>query len=67
GAWAGFAAGYIAGYPALVAAAMAGVGDEADVVVLAQASMAPAAEVVAVETPVLGSPRSAMAAVLESP
>lgn len=67
GAWERFEAGDIAGYHALVADAIARVGDEADVVVLAQASMAPAAEAVAVEAPVLGSPRSAMTAVLEPP
>lgn len=67
GAWERFEAGDISGYHALVAAAIARVGDEVDVVVPAQASMAPAAEVVAVEASVLGSPRAAMTAVLESP
>jgi len=44
GAWERFEAGDVAGYHALVADAVARVGNEADVVVLAQASMAQAAD-----------------------
>jgi hypothetical protein len=60
GAWERFRSGDVAGSHALVAEAIARVGDDAEVVVLAQASMAPAAELVDVEALVLSSPRPAM-------
>jgi hypothetical protein len=69
GAWARFEAGDVEGYHALVADAIVRVGDEADVVVLAQASMARAAELVAigdVDVPVLSSPRLAVEQVTRS-
>lgn len=56
-AWALFAAGDLEGYARRVAAHCRGL--DADVIVLAQASMAPAAELLAdLPTPVLTSPRS---------
>lgn len=59
-AWEHFERGDLTGYHALVADAIVRVGDDADVVVLAQASMAPAAELVEVRAAVLSSPRPAM-------
>lgn len=56
GAWDRFEAGDADGYLDRVAAALAGVTD-ADVIVLAQASMAPAADRGATTIPVLASPR----------
>jgi len=67
GAWACFAAGDLDGHHALVAAAIRRVGDEADVVVLAQASMAPAADLVDVGFPVLISPTLAVDGLLDAP
>lgn len=64
-AWDRFEADDIAGYHTLVAEAIDRVGD-ADAVVLAQASMAPAAELVDAGVPVLSSPRTAIVAVLEA-
>jgi Asp/Glu/hydantoin racemase len=56
-AWALFAAGDLEGYARRVAAHCRGL--DADVIVLAQASMAPAAELLAdLATPVLTSPRA---------
>jgi malonyl CoA-acyl carrier protein transacylase len=64
GAWDRFEAGDVADYHALVAATIGSIADEADVVVLAQASMAPSAEMVDVAVPILSSPRLAIAQVL---
>lgn len=64
GAWERFEAGDIEGYHALVAHAIERVGDDADVIVLAQASMAAAAERVTAAVPVLSSPRSAVTSAL---
>ncbi|MBB4766749.1 aspartate/glutamate racemase family protein [Amorphoplanes digitatis] len=68
-AWALFAAGDLAGYARRVAAHCRGL--TADVIVLAQASMAPAADLLAdLPTPVLTSPRTAVlraAAALKDP
>ncbi len=64
GAWARFEAGDVAAYHALVADAIVRAGDDADVIVLAQASMAPGADRVDLPVPVLSSPRSAVTALL---
>ncbi len=57
GAWARFEAGDLEGYHATIADALRAAAGEADVVVLAQASMAPAAERCAdLATPILSSP-----------
>ncbi|MEV0459868.1 hypothetical protein AB0H89_32355, partial [Catellatospora methionotrophica] len=56
GAWDRFEAGDLDGYLDRIAAALGEVTD-ADVIVLAQASMAPAAERNATTVPVLASPR----------
>ncbi|MFI7356336.1 aspartate/glutamate racemase family protein [Streptomyces avidinii] len=61
GAWERFEAGDTAGYLARVAAAAGSVTD-ADVIVLAQASMAGAADLVAGTVPVLSSPAPGLAA-----
>ncbi|MGR4881232.1 aspartate/glutamate racemase family protein [Streptomyces sp. LARHCF249] len=61
GAWERFEAGDTAGYLARVAAAADAVTD-ADVVVLAQASMAGAADLVTTRIPVLSSPAPGLAA-----
>ncbi len=61
GAWARFEAGDGAGYARAVAAAADSVRD-ADVIVLAQASMAPAREAVRTPVPVLASPAPGLAA-----
>lgn len=61
GAWERFEAGDAAGYVRLVARAADTVRD-ADVIVLAQASMAPAEALVATAVPVLSSPRPGLAA-----
>lgn len=61
GAWARFEAGDTAGYLAAVAAAADAVTD-ADVIVLAQASMAGAERIVRTRLPVLSSPRPGLAA-----
>ncbi|MFD9407579.1 aspartate/glutamate racemase family protein [Streptomyces sp. NPDC059989] len=63
GAWERFAAGDVAGNLALVAAAADAVTD-ADVIVLAQASMAGAADLVTTRIPVLSSPAPGLAAAL---
>jgi hypothetical protein len=61
GAWERFEAGDVEGYLGLVRAALEQVGDAA-VVVLAQASMAAAADGAAVAVPVLSSPRTGLRA-----
>lgn len=63
GAWERFETGDHAGYIALVADALPGVASTVDVIVLAQASMAEAAEMVDVGVPVLASPRTAVESV----
>jgi hypothetical protein len=63
GAWDRFEADDLDGYVRLVADAVTGADDEADVIVLAQASMARAADRVATRAPVLTSPRLAVEAV----
>jgi hypothetical protein len=63
GAWDRFEADDHDGYIGLVADAITGADDEADVIVLAQASMAGAADRVATRAPVLSSPRLAVEAV----
>ena len=66
GAWERFEAGDTAGYLAAVAAAADAVPEaEADAVVLAQASMADAAELTRTALPVLSSPRAGLAAGLD--
>nr|BFD81386.1 aspartate/glutamate racemase family protein [Streptomyces sp. Xyl84] len=63
GAWARFEAGDTDGYVRAVAEAADSVtGDEADAVVLAQASMAPARNLTTTSVPVLSSPRPGLAA-----
>ena len=64
GAWERFEGGDPDGYHRLVAEAVDRVADGADVVVLAQASMAPAAARVRARVPVLTSPRPAVEAIL---
>jgi len=64
GAWERFEAGDGDGYLALIADALAVHGLDCDVIVLAQASMAEAADRVAVGVPVLSSPRLAVAALV---
>ncbi|WP_418961565.1 aspartate/glutamate racemase family protein [Streptomyces tritici] len=67
GAWRRFEAGDREGYLAAVVAAVDAVPeDEADVIVLAQASMADAATRVTTRLPVLASPRSGLAAAAEA-
>ncbi|MEU4732198.1 aspartate/glutamate racemase family protein [Streptomyces sp. NPDC023588] len=66
GAWERFEAGDTAGYLARVAAAAEGVTD-ADVIVLAQASMAGVADLVTGRIPVLSSPAPGLAAGLRLP
>ncbi|MFF4346049.1 aspartate/glutamate racemase family protein [Streptomyces sp. NPDC001530] len=61
GAWGLFEAGDTDGYARAVAAAADAVTD-ADAIVLAQASMAPAQHLTATSTPVLSSPRPGLAA-----
>lgn len=64
-AWAAFEAGDQAGYLAQIAAHVRGVAARGDVVVLAQASMAGALDLLAdLPTPVLASPRLGLAAAL---
>jgi hypothetical protein len=61
-AWALFEAGDHAGYHELIARHVRGLAEDFDVVVLAQASMAPAAALLAdLAVPVLSSPRLAVA------
>ena len=62
GAWERFEAGDDEGYVAAIADALPELATEADVIVLAQASMAPAAALVEVGVPVLSSPRLAVEA-----
>ncbi|MDI1462568.1 aspartate/glutamate racemase family protein [Catellatospora sp. KI3] len=63
GAWDLFEAGDVAGYLDLVVEALAAVTD-ADVIVLAQASMEPAAEQARTSIPVVSSPRSGLRAAM---
>ncbi|MET9441277.1 aspartate/glutamate racemase family protein [Streptomyces sp. NPDC006610] len=65
GAWACFEAGDIEAYVGLVAAAADAVTG-ADVIVLAQASMAPAQRLASTAVPVLSSPRPGLAAAAEA-
>jgi hypothetical protein len=65
GAWDQFEAGDTEGYVALVRAAVELVGTDATVVVLAQASMAPAADAARVGVPVLTSPRLGLRAAVD--
>ena len=60
-AWNHFEAGDLDRYLAGVAACVEGLDDEVDVIVLAQASMAPVETLVTVGVPVLSSPRPAVA------
>jgi hypothetical protein len=64
GAWERFEAGDRDGYLAAIAAELPSIAATADVVVLAQASMADAEALVDLPVPVLSSPRSAVEAVL---
>ena len=64
-AWAAFEAGDLGGYERRIADAVDGAAPGADVVVLAQASMAGAADLVETPVPVLSSPRAAVLAALE--
>jgi hypothetical protein len=64
GAWDRFEAGDLAGYHRLIAAAIVVAADDADVVVLAQASMEGASALVEVDAEVLTSPRLAVMALL---
>ena len=63
-AWGRFEAGDREGYPELIGEALLALAARADVIVLAQASMADAAERPDVRVPVLSSPAMAVAAVL---
>lgn len=63
-AWAAFEAGDLADYERRIAAAVDDVAPDADVVVLAQASMAGVADLVTTGVPVLASPRPAVGAAL---
>jgi hypothetical protein len=64
-AWELFLAGDLDGYARMIAAHVRGIATDADVVVLAQASMAPAAALLAdLGIPVLTSPRTAVADVV---
>ncbi|WP_217145797.1 aspartate/glutamate racemase family protein [Streptomyces sp. AC627_RSS907] len=65
GAWPLFEAGDVEGYLRLVAEAAEAVGD-ADAIVLAQASMAPARELTKAPVPVLASPAAGLAAGAEA-
>ncbi|GGX75956.1 arylsulfatase [Streptomyces anandii] len=65
GAWARFESGDTAGYVREVAAAVDTAG-HADVVVLAQASMAPAQRLTTATVPVLSSPRAGLAAAVRA-
>lgn len=66
GAWAHFERGDRAAYVAAVAEAVRGAADQADVVVLAQASMAPAQQSLQdLGVPVLASPALGVAAIVE--
>jgi hypothetical protein len=60
GAWAAFEAGDQERYIGLIADVVRRIAPSVDVVILAQASMAPAAEAIAVDVPVLASPRTAV-------
>lgn len=66
GAFAAQDAGDRAGAEALIAAAVARLADNADVVVLAQASMAGAAQAAAVSVPVLTSPAGGVRSLLDA-
>lgn len=63
-AWAAFEAGDLGDYERRIAAAVDAAAPGADVVVLAQASMAGAVDLVATGVPVLASPRAAVTAAL---
>jgi hypothetical protein len=63
-AWPKFERGDLDGYAHEIAAALTPLDGTADVIVLAQASMADAAELSVLETPVLSSPRSGIQAAL---
>lgn len=63
-AWHLFEAGDLEGYVEVIAAALPAVAQRCDVIVLAQASMAAAADRVEVAVPVLASPRVAVESVL---
>ena len=65
GAWDLFCSGDLDGYASAVATTIDAIDHRADVVVLAQASMAPAALLARSSTPVLSSPRLAVEAALE--
>jgi aspartate/glutamate racemase len=60
------AAGDVATHDSLIADAVRTAAGEADVIVLAQASMAPAAEGAGVDVPVLTSPESALQAAIDA-
>lgn len=60
GAWDCFEAGDVGGYQRLVADAIERIDDSVTVVVLAQASMAPAADIAHTDVPVVSSPRLAV-------
>ncbi|MDJ0771077.1 MAG: aspartate/glutamate racemase family protein [Ilumatobacter sp.] len=64
GAWLHFERGDVDAYLDEIANALPGFADRCDVIVLAQASMAPAAERVSVDVPVLSSPRLAVRALV---
>ena len=64
GAWECFEAGDIGGYLAIVAAECDVVAAASDVIVLAQASMAGAADICATRVPVISSPQLAVDAVM---
>lgn len=64
GAWAAFEDGDLGGYERRIADAVDHLAPDADVVVLAQASMAGAADLVTTRVPVLSSPRRAVEAAL---
>jgi glutamate racemase len=64
GAWSRFEAGDLEGYLAIVAAECDAVAETSDVIVLAQASMAPASRRCTTQVPVISSPQLAVDAAL---
>lgn len=64
GAWGCFERGDLDGYIAIVVAECQVAARSSDVIVLAQASMAPAAELCAIDVPIISSPRSAVEAAI---
>lgn len=60
GAWVCFEQGDLEGYLAIVAGECEAAAGVSDVIVLAQASMAPASKLCAVEVPIMSSPRAAV-------